>query len=247
MADVRLAIGLILLLGICLGTLTLVGVTSRRAALTAVVRGGVQLAFVGVALRGVLAAPVSLIAVFAVMLGTASYTASGRLKGLPSRRPLWQVALFATVVGAGVVLAVVFAIPVLTRSVRYAIAFGGITIGGTMTGTGLTGRLLLRGMQSRRAEIEGMLALGATNRQSVLTVARDALSEALLPALDQTRTVGLVTLPGAFIGALLGGASPALAARFQIVVLVGLLAAQTVAGAVVIRLLGAPAVIPEAA
>ena len=47
-----------------------------------------------------------------------------------------------------------------------------------------------------------------------------------MPALDQTRTVGLVTLPGAFIGALLGGASAVGAARFQIVVLVGLLCAR---------------------
>ncbi|MFI6743032.1 ABC transporter permease [Nonomuraea sp. NPDC050451] len=34
-----------------------------------------------------------------------------------------------------------------------------------------------------------------------------------MPALDQTRTVGLVTLPNAFVGMLLGGASPAVAAR----------------------------------
>ena len=49
---------------------------------------------------------------------------------------------------------------------------------------------------------------------------------ALVPALDQTRTVGLVTLPGAFVGMLLGGASPVQAGVVQLVVLVGLLAAE---------------------
>ena len=61
-----------------------------------------------------------------------------------------------------------------------------------------------------------------------------------MPALDQTRTVGLVTLPGAFIGALLGGASAVQAARFQIVVLVGLLCAQTITVVLLTYLLGAP-------
>ena len=76
-------------------------------------------------------------------------------------------------------------------------------------------------------------------------IARDAAAEALVPALDQTRTVGLVTLPGAFIGALLGGASAATAARFQVVVLVGLLCAESITAVLLAWLLGAPQVLPE--
>ena len=52
---------------------------------------------------------------------------------------------------------------------------------------------------------------------------------ALVPALDQTRTVGLVTLPGAFVGVLLGGGSALEAGAAQLLVLVGLLAAETIA------------------
>jgi len=47
--------------------------------------------------------------------------------------------------------------------------------------------------------------------------------------LDQTRTVGLVTLPGAFVGVLLGGGSPLEAGAAQLLVLLGLLAAQMLA------------------
>ena len=46
---------------------------------------------------------------------------------------------------------------------------------------------------------------GTAARQAALEVCRSAAPLALVPALDQTRTVGLVTLPGAFIGVLLGG------------------------------------------
>jgi putative ABC transport system permease protein len=41
--------------------------------------------------------------------------------------------------------------------------------------------------------------------------------------------VGLVTLPGAYVGVLLGGGSAVEAGAAQLLVLVGLLAAQTVA------------------
>ena len=66
---------------------------------------------------------------------------------------------------------------------------------------------------------------------------RLAASRALVPALDQTRNVGLVVLPGAYVGLLLAGASPVDAGRLQLLVLVGLLAAESVAVVVVTRLL----------
>ena len=53
------------------------------------------------------------------------------------------------------------------------------------------------------------------------------MPEALIPGLDQVRTAGVVTLPGAFIGVLLGGGSPAQAAAAQVLVLMGIMAAQT--------------------
>ncbi|NLE79933.1 MAG: ABC transporter permease, partial [Rhodococcus sp.] len=67
-------------------------------------------------------------------------------------------------------------------------------------------------------------------------VARPAAADALLPGLDQTRTVGLVTLPGAFVGVLLATGSAAQAGAVQILVLVGLLLAQTCSVAVTIEL-----------
>jgi putative ABC transport system permease protein len=66
----------------------------------------------------------------------------------------------------------------------------------------------------------------------------------MVPVLDQTRTTGLVTLPGAFIGALLGGANPEDAARFQIVVLAAIICAEAIVAVIMVTLLGAPARIP---
>ena len=76
-----------------------------------------------------------------------------------------------------------------------------------MTASTLAGRRFLAELQARRAEVEGKLALGATMRQATADLVTVAVTEALVPALDQTRTTGLVTLPGAFVGALFGGAT----------------------------------------
>jgi putative ABC transport system permease protein len=57
---------------------------------------------------------------------------------------------------------------------------------------------------------------------------------ALIPSIDQTKTTGLVTLPGAFVGAIFGGISPLEAGRFQIVVLAGIMAAGALTAVLVI-------------
>jgi putative ABC transport system permease protein len=56
-----------------------------------------------------------------------------------------------------------------------------------------------------------------------------------VPVLDQTRTVGLVTLPGAFVGVLLGGGSPARPAP-SITGVVGLLAMEAIAAVITLEL-----------
>ncbi|MFI7329532.1 ABC transporter permease [Streptomyces rubiginosohelvolus] len=103
-------------------------------------------------------------------------------------------------------------------------------------------------LAARRGEVEaGMTpgrvrrtragqALGLPERDARVEIVRPAASDALLPGLDQTRTVGLVTLPGAFVGMLLGGALPVEAGAVQLFVLVALTAVQVAAVATVLEL-----------
>lgn len=238
---VHLAIGVVALLAVTYGVIRLGDLPLRFEPAIAVGRGAVQLAVVGVALRGVLSAPPTVAAALAVMLSTAVWTAGRRLSGLDGGL---RTAAIACTTGATVAMTVVFVLGVLPFQARYVVALGGIVIGNTMTGATLSGRLLLAGLRARREEVEAWLSLGATMRQAVHDVARRAAAEALVPGMDQTRTTGLVTLPGAFIGALLGGANPLQAARFQLVVLAALLTAQSIVAVCVVRLLGSPATLP---
>ena len=67
----------------------------------------------------------------------------------------------------------------------------------------------------------------------------------MLPNLDQTRNTGLVTLPGAFIGALFGGASPVEAAMFQLTMLSAILVSAAVTGTLFSTLSGRSPVLPR--
>ena len=238
---VRLVLGVAVLLCVTGVTLRLGRVRLGPAPYLAVLRGGLQLTLVSLALRGALGRPAVVALALVVMLGVAVRTAAGRLRGLEGAG---RATLLACSSGAATALGVVFALGVLPFEPRYVVALGGIVIGSTMTGASLAGRRLLDGLRSQRAEVEGWLALGATSRQAVVHIARHAAGEALLPAIDQTRTTGLVTLPGAFIGALLGGADPTQAARFQLVVLASIMTSQAVVAVLLVHQLGAPRQIP---
>lgn len=211
--------------------------------LTALLRAVLQLAVVATILRGVLEVPWTVALFVLLMLTTASFTAGSRLDELPRGRVL---ALLGVLCGATVTLALVLALRLVDLEARYVVAVAGIIIGNAMSAATLSGRNFLRGARARRDEVEAWLSLGATPAQAYDVIGRDAAREALLPTLDQTRSTGLVTLPGAFVGALFGGAPPFVAAQFQLVVLSGIALAMLTTAVVVTRLAGrSPYVVAE--
>ena len=125
------------------------------------------------------------------------------------------------------------------RGTLVLVPIAGILIGGAMTATSLSGRRALDELHDRHGEYEAALALGFLPRDAALEVVRPTAGRALVPALDQTRTVGLVTLPGAFVGVMLGGGSAVQAGATQLLVLVALLAVEAIAVAVTIELVAA--------
>lgn len=209
------------------------------AVLTATARAVVQLALVGAVIAVVLRTPALAPVYLSVMVAAAAWTSTGRLG---RTRLAATASVTAILAGAGVATLTVFACRALPFDARTVVPLAAQLIGGAMTATTLAGQRLRDDVEAHWAEVEGWLALGATPSQAVQELARRAASRALVPALDQTRNVGLVVLPGAFVGLLLGGAGPLEAGRVQLLVLVGLLAAETVAAVCVTRILGMRAV-----
>jgi putative ABC transport system permease protein len=105
-----------------------------------------------------------------------------------------------------------------------------------MQAAGLALRRVRDAVTSGRAAIEARLSLGLTAREAFGPHTRDALHTALLPVVDSTKVVGLITLPGAMTGLILGGVDPLTAIRYQIVVMYMMLAAAAVSAYVTTRL-----------
>jgi putative ABC transport system permease protein len=205
-------------------------------------RAVVQLTVIALLLRGILDVPGTVVAFVVLMLTTASLTAMARV------RELWHgrlAAVVGVVAGALVTLVVVFGLRLVDLEVRYVVAVGGIVIGNSMSAATLAGRNFLRASRARADEIEGWLSLGATPARARVDIGQEAIRESLIPTLDQTKSTGLVTLPGAFVGALFGGASPAIAAQFQLVVLAGIALTMTITAIVVVRIASGTPYVPQ--
>jgi putative ABC transport system permease protein len=205
-----------------------------RPLIVAGVRATVQLAAVGALIALVFHITPLALAFVAAMVGTAAFTSGGRLKGVPHGRARAIVAIGVPAVGAAGVL---IAVGAFAATPRAAIPTAGILIGGAMTATTLTGRRLLEGLEADEDAIETRLALGDRLREALAPTIRQAVTTGLVPAIDQTRNVGLVTLPGTFVGLVLGGASPAVAARVQLTVLLTLLAVELLSSVTIAELI----------
>ena len=220
-----LAVGVIVLLGLAVGAVAVGRLRLRLAVVTAALRAVAQLAVaalvIGVALQHLALA----FAVLAVMYAVAVLTAARR-SGAGRRWP-WVAAALAA--GWLPVVAVVFGSGAVRLESQTLIAIGGIVLGGTMSATSLATRRAIGALKDGIGAFEAALALGMPPAAAAAEVTGRFTAESLYPALDQTRTVGVVTLPGAFIGVLLGGGSPVEAAAAQVLVLVGLLAAESTA------------------
>ncbi|HET8614673.1 MAG TPA: ABC transporter permease [Actinomycetales bacterium] len=204
----------------------------ERRIVVAVARAVVQLALVSAVIAAIVHSIGFTLLFVAVMCAVASRTSARRMT---RNRSGWWAAVpilsGSLPVAAGLLLSGL----VPLRGIAL-IPVTGILIGGAMTATSLAGRRALDELSARRGEVEAALSLGFSDRDAALEMSRPTAAQALVPALDQTRTVGLVTLPGAFVGMLLGGASPIDAGAVQLFVLVSLLAVETIAVVLVLEL-----------
>jgi putative ABC transport system permease protein len=234
--DWRLAAVLVLLVAIAATVSYVARLGVSRDQVTAAVRAVVQLAVVSTVIATALGSLWwSLLFVF--LMYVVATTTSARRLGVGRRQIPWLGMGIAA--GALPVLALSLGSGVIPFNGAGIIPIAGIIIGGTMTASTLSGRRAFDELTAQWGAYEAALALGFGSVDAAFLVIQPSAREALLPGLDQTRTVGLVTLPGAFVGVLLGGGTPLEAGAAQVLVLIGLLAGQAITCAVLLRVIAA--------
>ena len=203
----------------------------------AVLRAAVQLVAVGYALRFLFehtGLPGSLGWVAAMVL-LAGRTAGGRARTLPGSTRAATVAIgVATAATVGLLVGA----RVIEAAPRVVVPIGGMVVSAAMTGATLTLARVRDEVTAARATIEARLALGLPSTEAFAPHLRLALRAAIAPSIDQTKVVGLITLPGAMTGLIIAGVSPVIAIRYQIIVMYMFLGAATIAALVSARLAG---------
>jgi len=231
-------LGLLVLLAVAASYVGQLGV--ERTHVTAASRAVIQLAAVSLVITAALGSVWWSLAFALLMFSVASLTSARRIETPRSQIPWVGVAIAA---GAIPVLALILGSGVVPFNGAGIVPTAGIVIGGAMTAATLTGRRAYDEIASHFGSYEAGLALGMHSPEAAFAVIQPTAKEALMPGLDQTRTVGLVTLPGAFVGVLLGGGTPLEAGAAQIMVLIGLMAAQALTTAVLLRLIASGRVV----
>jgi putative ABC transport system permease protein len=227
------ASGLLVVLAVAIAARQRLGLS--RELVAAALRAALQLAAVGAVLLVVLqrtGLPGSLVWV-AAMVAIAAHVAGHRGRVLPHARAL-AAAGIAT--GTAVSLGMLLALGVISTRPEVIVPVGGMIVSGAMQATGLALLRLADETRTARPQIEARLSLGLSARDAFGPHRRTAARTALLPAIDSTKVVGLISLPGAMTGLILAGVDPLTAIRYQIVVMYMLLAAAALAAVTTSRL-----------
>ena len=225
----------LLLVGVCVAVVVRERLGLTRDVLVAAVRAGVQLLAVG-AVLGLLFEHAGLpgsVAWVGGMVVVAGRVAGGRVPGLRHARRLACAAVGA---GTAATLGLLVLAQVVDATPRVVVPVGGMVVSASLRGTTVVLRRVQEEAAASRRQVEARLALGLSASEAFAPSRRSALRTALVTDVDQVRTVGLVSLPGAMTGLLLAGVDPLTAIRYQVVVMYMLLGAVAVAAVVAARL-----------
>ena len=164
--------------------------------------------------------------VLAVMLTAAGFTSANRAKSIPN---LFRITTTSIFLGAATALAILIIIGILPLKPEFLIPLGGMAIGNSMISCSLTLDRMTAEFSNNQPRIETALALGATSEQAAEPYFRTSIRAALIPKLDNLKTLGLIFIPGAMTGMLIAGADPLWAAEYQIAVFLMIISSSIIA------------------
>lgn len=168
--------------------------------------------------------------VLVFMVVAATQIATTRVKNsVPGLRFSVFVSLLLSSVAVGLIVAegVVHADP--WYNARQLVPIAGMIIGNAMSATAVAIDRLLADLDGRSDEMFTLVALGAAAKEAAFPSLKAAIGAGMTPVLATMSAAGIVTIPGMMSGQLLAGADPLAAAKYQIVVMLMLSAANTIA------------------
>lgn len=223
---------LLVLVAVGIASWQRLGIT--RDVVVAAVRAFVQLLAVGAVLAWIFshAGVAGTFGWILAMTLVAANESRRRGSGIPRA---YAAALAGILVATACTLGVLVVGGVISSRPQVLIPIGGMVVSGSMQAASLTLASLRRSVVDNRPAVEAALSLGLPAHQAFAREMRTAVRTALIPTVDSTRVVGLISLPGTMTGLIIAGVDPLDAIRYQIIVMYMLLAAWAVSALVTAR------------
>jgi putative ABC transport system permease protein len=121
-------------------------------------------------------------------------------------------------------------------SVQYFIPIFGILMGNMLSSNVIALNTFYSHLKRESTYYYYMLGNGATVSEAVAPFVKQALVRAFSPAIANMAVMGLVALPGTMIGQILGGSTPDVAIKYQMMIIVITISASMLSIAVTLSL-----------
>jgi len=230
---------------LCLGFVLIAGISSlvfrlglEKDLAWGTVRTFAQLFLVGYVLQFIfdIKNPYLILLYYAWMIFWAAQTIRGRVKEK-------QIRIFAPTFISMVISYMIVAITVTAGILQirpwytpqYFIPLGGMIIGNSMNAISIALDRMFSDLRNRRDEIELAFCLGATYQEATSDILRDVIKAGMIPSINALMTVGLVSLPGMMTGQILAGQEPQSAIKYQIVVMLMLVASTAIGCTIIVQ------------
>ncbi|HOH97849.1 MAG TPA: ABC transporter permease [Candidatus Cloacimonadota bacterium] len=198
----------------------------------------VQLAVIGIALQFIFAQMKLWLTLLwmLIMIMSAVLTLKGRLK---FQRKLLLPVLITALGSTSLIimpwLLILVIKPDPLYSPMYAIPIYGMVLGNSMNSCALALERFESGLADNWKAYYTRLSLGANLWEATLPAFKKAMQTSLMPQLLTIASIGVVSLPGMMTGQILGGASPLVAIKYQMMIMISIFCGVSITDYTAIR------------
>lgn len=111
---------------------------------------------------------------------------------------------------------------------RYFIPITGMLIGNCLSNNIIALNTFYQKLNREQVQYRFAIANGAGKNEALKGFISEAIKKSLNPTLATTAVVGLISLPGMMTGQILGGSNPAVAIKYQIMIMITILVSSLV-------------------
>ena len=128
------------------------------------------------------------------------------------------ISFFSILIGTSITMSVLILSKAIEFTPSSVIPVAGMVVSYSMVALSLSYKILINSYKNNGTLVEIKLALGADIKDASQDIIRESIKLSIMPSIDSAKILGIVSLPGMMTGLILGGTSPLIAVKFQIMV-----------------------------